>query len=161
MRRRPIKDFLKELKSELPKDLLDSLDLTQPVSTIPAKDLSLGELKEIYKDKGVPIHRFGFSALQKILVNPIAASAMSKTDLADLLKGLDTDISGVIDSHLKTEGDTRYEEIKCIGFNPDLSSLTAIINVKHPYGYCGDLCKKGSYEHVAFWEWDETAAVWI
>jgi hypothetical protein len=51
--------------------------------------------------------------------------------------------------------DTRYEELKCIGLYPEQDFLEAILEVKLPYGFLGDLCSPGSYEHVRFFiDWN-------
>ncbi|MBA7523461.1 hypothetical protein ES705_15588 [subsurface metagenome] len=46
---------------------------------------------------------------------------------------------------------TRYEELKCVGLYPNDDLLEAIIEVKLPYGFSGDLCTMGSKEYVAFY----------
>ena len=49
----------------------------------------------------------------------------------------------------------KYEEVKCLGFYPERSLLKAIIHVKLPYGYGGDLCKRGTFEYVRFYaDWN-------
>jgi len=50
----------------------------------------------------------------------------------------------------KMVGNTKYEEIGCLGFNPKLDMLEATVQVKLPYGYKGGLCTKGSTEYVRF-----------
>ena len=51
--------------------------------------------------------------------------------------------------------DTRYEELKCIGLYPEDDFLEAILEVKLPYGFMGDLCSPGSYEYVRFYiDWN-------
>jgi len=50
----------------------------------------------------------------------------------------------------KIIGNTKYEELKCIGFNPNLNQLEATIAVKLPTGYGGGLCHAGSTEFVRF-----------
>ncbi len=53
------------------------------------------------------------------------------------------------------KANTKYEELKCIGFYPDRDLLEAVIDVKLPYGYKGNLCSAGSFEHVRFFvDWD-------
>ena len=47
-------------------------------------------------------------------------------------------------------GNTKYEELTCVGFNPDLNLLEATIQIKLPYGFLSDLCKDGSTEYVRF-----------
>lgn len=58
--------------------------------------------------------------------------------------------SGKVSSTLFAN-DTTYERLSCIGFNPDLSILSATIEVKLPFGFGGGLCTKGSFEYVRFW----------
>jgi len=157
----PIGELLKVAKIKLPQDLLATLDLAQPVSTLKPQELSLSELKVIYQDKGIPTHRFGFSHVQKLLAKPTLTEELTKTGFAGVLAELDINISDLIDNLLKTDGDIRYEELKCVGLNPNQDTLTGVLTVKLPYGYSGDLCKKGSYEYVAFWEWDEIESMWL
>ena len=46
--------------------------------------------------------------------------------------------------------DTTYEELTCIGFNPDRNRLEAVIQVKQPVGYSGGDCTTGSFEYIRF-----------
>ncbi|MCJ7526387.1 MAG: hypothetical protein MUP71_14375 [Candidatus Aminicenantes bacterium] len=49
----------------------------------------------------------------------------------------------------------KYEELGCLGFQPQNDRLQAIIRVKLPYGYSGDLCHSGSIEYVrVFADWN-------
>lgn len=51
---------------------------------------------------------------------------------------------------------TKYEEIRCLGFFPEQDLLEAIVDVKLPYGYSGALCKPGSYEYIHFYvDWNK------
>jgi len=50
----------------------------------------------------------------------------------------------------KIVNDTTYEQLTCVGFNPDTDFLEATIAVKRPTGYNGDLCGAGSTEFVRF-----------
>jgi hypothetical protein len=47
--------------------------------------------------------------------------------------------------------DTAYEELTCVGYNPQRQALEATIDVKLPYGFGGGLCTAGSWEYVRFW----------
>lgn len=49
------------------------------------------------------------------------------------------------------QGNTTYEEITCVGYNPQMKSLTAIIRVHQDSGYSGSACTKGSKEYVRFY----------
>ena len=56
---------------------------------------------------------------------------------------------------LPMKTNTKYEELKCVGFYPDTDLLEAIIDVKLPYGYKGSLCSSGSFEYVRFFiDWN-------
>src|SRR5262249_38630245 len=48
-------------------------------------------------------------------------------------------------------GNTTYEEISCVGFNPDKDLLEATIKIKLPFGYGTDLCRAGTFEYVRFY----------
>ena len=47
--------------------------------------------------------------------------------------------------------DTSYEQLTCVGYNPQRRALEATVSVKLPYGFGGDLCTAGSWEYVRFW----------
>jgi hypothetical protein len=51
----------------------------------------------------------------------------------------------------KIVGNTKYEELTCLGFNPNLNLLEATVNLKLPTGYNGGLCYTGSTEYVRFY----------
>ena len=46
--------------------------------------------------------------------------------------------------------DTTFEELTCVGYNPDRGILEAVIQVKLPTGYSGNQCTKGSFEYIRF-----------
>jgi len=50
----------------------------------------------------------------------------------------------------KIIGNTKYEELTCVGFNQDLDMLEATLQIKLSYGYGGDLCQAGTREYVRF-----------
>jgi hypothetical protein len=50
----------------------------------------------------------------------------------------------------KMAGNTTYEEVTCVGFNPALNLLEATIQVKKPNGYGGNLCMAGTTEYIRF-----------
>src|SRR5260370_23943271 len=43
---------------------------------------------------------------------------------------------------------TSYEELVCVGLQPQLDRLEAVIDIKRPTGYGGASCTAGSYEFV-------------
>jgi hypothetical protein len=50
----------------------------------------------------------------------------------------------------KIVGNTKYEKLTCLGFNPNLNMLEATVQINLPYGYGGNLCKLGTTEYVRF-----------
>ncbi len=57
--------------------------------------------------------------------------------------------------------DVAFEELKCVGFNPQLNLLEAVIWIKQEFGYGGDICSVGTPEYVRFYvDWDNTGN-WI
>ncbi len=63
----------------------------------------------------------------------------------------DLDIKGLPAAVFEKIGDTAYEELTCLGYNPDTEILTAIVRVKLGAGYMGDPCTPGSQEFVRFY----------
>src|SRR5579875_2773422 len=52
---------------------------------------------------------------------------------------------------LNIAGDTAYENIGCVGFNPQLNRLEAVVYINQATGYDGDVCSGGSQEFVRFY----------
>ncbi|MCP4580515.1 MAG: hypothetical protein GY839_02775 [candidate division Zixibacteria bacterium] len=71
-----------------------------------------------------------------------------KTLLANLSANLDISI----------QENTYWEEVTCVGFNPQMVQLEAVVSVKRETGYSGGLCSDGSTEYVRFFvDWDDGA----
>ena len=62
---------------------------------------------------------------------------------------------------LAIKGNTTYEEIKCTGFHPQANRLDAVVFVKQPYGYGGDVCSAGTTEYVRFYLSFDNGATWV
>ncbi|HLI33474.1 MAG TPA: hypothetical protein VKW70_00395 [Terriglobia bacterium] len=140
--------FLADAKAELPAEYKNAVDLTQPIQVSPPKALSAADRHTLYNGKNVPGHRYLFPELQHAL-------EVQATDLEgapSALAGIsDLNLTSIIEQLLNTDGDTSYEELDCVGLNPNLGQLVGIINVKQPAGYSGGPCTAGSQEYVAFW----------
>ena len=53
------------------------------------------------------------------------------------------------------QNDTRYEELRCVGYNPKFERLEAIVHIKKSYGYGSSICYNGTLEYVRFYiDWD-------
>ncbi len=51
----------------------------------------------------------------------------------------------------KLIADTGYEQLTCVGYNPDTTNMEATFSIKKSFGYSGDLCHAGSFEYVRFY----------
>jgi hypothetical protein len=147
-----LKDFIKTIKFEEMQIDTSMLELNIPI--LKTKDLTQTDLAKLYQNKDVPKLRYGFPEIYQqalsIKQNPgLMVEYKLDPKLTDLVKDIDFICSN--------KSSARYEELGCVGLNYDLSRLVTTMTVKLPYGYSGTLCKKGSYEYVAFWvyAWDK------
>jgi hypothetical protein len=144
----PWPDFLEISSIKLPPDLADVLDLETPIHT---KKQSLGavELSRLYRGQDVPVHRFAFKELASFVS---AQTTLSAEAFTALLPGIKLD-PGILDLLFpKTDGNTSFEELRCIGLDPNTpDTLVGVIQVKKLSGYSGGPCTDGSREYVTFW----------
>jgi len=56
-----------------------------------------------------------------------------------------------IEPILKFFTQTIYEELTCVGYNPDTENMEATFAIKKSAGYSGNLCTAGSFEFVRFY----------
>mgnify|MGYP001499278135 CR=1 FL=1 len=143
--------FLTEAKVEVAPEYKNTIDLTQPIIAAQPKTLSGAELHTLYKGKNVPGHRFLFSEVKKSINAPGLTLTAAQSAKTSLLGIPDINAAALVEALLNTNGDTTYEELDCVGLNPNTSQLVGIINVKLSNGYSGGPCTAGSQEYVAFW----------
>jgi hypothetical protein len=142
------KDLLAEAKLKLPESLNALVDVGQPLATKPPQELSLLELIATYRGKPVQPHRLFYPQVAKLANGQaLTASLTAKHPFAKL--GID--LGEVIGNILATNGDTAFEQLDCVGLDPNRSALAAVVRVKTPYGFNGAPCTTGSTEYVAFW----------
>lgn len=144
-------DLLMEAKLKLPPQIEAALDLSQPLPAAPPKTLGASELQALYKDKGVEPHRFALAELQQLISQPTLSESLMAPGFAGVLPGLEIDWPDITGKLFPVDGDTRYEELECVGLNPDQDTLVGILRVKLPSGYSGGPCTAGSREYVTFW----------
>jgi hypothetical protein len=85
------------------------------------------------------------------LSDPNVFAAAGKSSLAELgleLAELDDLVGKIV---LPVDGDTSFEELRCVGLYPEADLLEAVFTVKKSSGFSGTLCGGGSTEYVAFW----------
>lgn len=140
-------ELFHEAKFKLPNNLEALVDTEQSVS-LAKPEVSLLELKKTYGDKVEP-HRFAFKELQSFIAQD--GLSLQASSLSELLPGLEIDLSKYVDLLFAPDGNTSYEQLESIGYNPVLDTLAGVIRVKKPSGYSGGPCTAGSREYVAFW----------
>ena len=94
---------------------------------------------------------FALVEAQKLVSQPLLSESLMSQGFKGVLPGLDIDLSSLFDKLFPVDGDTRYEELECIGLNPNQDTLVGVIRVKLPNGYSGGPCTAGSREYVTFW----------
>ena len=142
-------DLFKLGEIKLPPVLAESLDLEQTVNAAPKKALALAELHEQYKGQGVEPHRFAMAEIKKLIKTPELAAG----SLHPIAKKLGFSLSDVIGKLLATDGSTVYEELDCIGLDPNGlgNALVGVLRIKRKNGFSGGPCTHGSREYVTFW----------
>lgn len=61
---------------------------------------------------------------------------------------------------LNIAGNTTYEEIGGVGFQPQFDRLEAVVYIKQPSGYGGGVCSNGTPEYVRFYLSCDNGASW-
>lgn len=143
-------DALKvKLTAQTKAQLTQVLDFAQPLPTAqPA--LTVHALAALYKDT-VPMQRFAYPQLHALVHGPQGPAGFSAELVAKTLPGLQVDLK-ITDLLFPTDGNTGYEELTCIGLDPNLpDTLVGIVKVKKASGYSGGPCTQGSTEYVSWW----------
>lgn len=139
----------------LPDLHLPDLHLAQPE---PVAHPPLAELAKSYAQETVPAHRVLFPALAPLLSGAAPGVQSLSAEIAQL-KELKIDLSAAAKAILQPKSDSSFEELTCVGFETDTDTLAAVIRIKRPAGYSGDLCHAGSLEYLAFWaDWDDNGS---
>jgi hypothetical protein len=146
-----VDEVLQQAEIKLPPALADIVDLTQPLAAAPVVPLGAAELQALYKGTDVAPHRYALVELQQMMSQPTLIEDLMAPGFTGVLPGLNIDLAKIIDLLFPTDGSTVYEELECIGLNPNQDALVGVIRVKLPIGYSGGLCTAGSREYVTFW----------
>jgi hypothetical protein len=117
------------------------------------------EAYQAYKKAGVPDHRTFFSTVGAAIHSAMdfsqATSQVSITDLAKLEVDIKAIAKLIAPVPNEKKANVTFEELTCVGLNTARDTLGAVVHVKKSTGYSGNLCHKGSMEHVAFWaDWN-------
>jgi hypothetical protein len=142
-----LKDLLVDAKLKLPPEFAEVLDPEAVVNAKPAK-LGAVELAKMYRGTDVPVHRFAHTELMAFSQSASILSAEGYLpNLADIQIN-----PGIFEQLFPVDGNTSFEELKCIGLDPNLpDTLVGVIQLKKPTGFSGGPCTNGSKEYVTFW----------
>jgi hypothetical protein len=146
---------LKQIPIKIPDPIgpvIEQLDPKTPLTILEAQPLTLVEKMELYQGQDVPVHRFAFQEAQQLLKlsDPNALAPLGKSSLVEL--GLEEiQLDNLVGKLFPTDGDTSFEELRCVGLYPEADLIEAVLTVKKSSGYSGPLCGNGSTEYVAFW----------
>lgn len=133
---------------------ITAADLAKVKASDPPVPVPWHRLVGPYREHGVPDHRLVFPVIGPMLAGQPAPAASSQPDLA-AAAAIGIDVGAAVAALGDGSGDTDYEQLGCIGLSPSTDTLGAVVHVKRPLGYGGDLCRPGSQEIVAFWaDWD-------
>jgi hypothetical protein len=141
-------DLFQAVDLKIPDQLAQVLDPDEVIK-LKAPALGAAELAELYKGEEVPAHRFAFKEISQFVTSKTPLSAV---DFSQLLPGIkiDPNITDLI--FPKTDGDISFEELRCIGLDPNApDTLVGIIRLKKSSGFSGGPCTDGSREYVTFW----------
>lgn len=141
-------------KIEIPDPIgpvIQEIDPKFPLPLPLPEPISVETRLKLYTQAKVPAHRFAFSEIKQAMAASPATLAVSKESPLAGLGLKQAEIAGILDQLSKTDGNTGYEELRCVGLKPERDMLEAVFTVKKKAGYSGSLCKTGSTEYVAFW----------
>lgn len=131
---------------------------------LPGLELKAHSFEDLVKLYAIPStenfsvepHRFGSSEIQAEFVQGPSNLQLIKAKM-DSWKKLGVDWAKAAGQLNKTKANVSYEELSCLGLDYNRDYAVAIVHIKKPLGYCGDLCHKGGKEYVAFWaDWNDT-----
>lgn len=141
----------------LAKSGIGAAELAKVKPSWPPQPVPWHTLVKDYERAEVPHHRLVYPAIYPMMSSDpgtaVAASA-GQADLTETAK-LGIDLTSAIAQLGEGGGNTAYEELTCVGLNTPTDTFGAVVHVKRPAGYSGDLCTTGSLEYVAFWaDWN-------
>ena len=134
-----------------------------PVETPTPAPVEFMEVAKLYRSKNfikksglkVEPSRFGHSRLIMISETTLPDLGLISSNLSDW-KAMKLDFDKAMKLLDNTTANTSYEELDCVGLDPNRDWLEATFTIKKSAGYMSDLCKSGSKEYVAFWvDWDD------
>jgi hypothetical protein len=150
------KEIFELLKVKPNLDFLQQLPLDESIKLPPPPVANVESIYKAYKANDVPDHRTFYSTIAPLVTNNANFIKASPFNINELSK-LEVNMASIADllANEVNKADVTFEEVKCIGLNTATDTLGAVIQIKRSSGFNGNLCQRGSMEHVAFWaDWD-------
>src|SRR5271166_2881715 len=138
---------------QIPSWLLEQIDVSKPLTVGKKKPAPIEALLKDYRAAQVPDHRTLYPVVQSLILGGDSASKVAEqANLDPKALGIDLDaILAALSVEAASNGDVAFEQVVCAGLNTATDTLGAVIWIKRPNGYSGNLCQSGSTEYVAFW----------
>lgn len=147
-----VKDVLKASDLQLKPEIAAIVSEDAEIKVDP-KPLSLPELAHLYRGKEVPLKRFAHAHLAAYQESAGLTALLMQPKAPNFLAAIGIDLKDIDWDDLFDVGDgnTSYETLECIGYDPNDDSLAGVIRLHQPNGFSGGPCTDGSREHVTFW----------
>jgi hypothetical protein len=135
-----------QIKPELAAILDENAQIPVAAKALPA------QAHQLQAASDVPLRRLAHAQLSALQDSPflpthLEAAVGSNLQAAGLnFKGLD--LAALFGPG---DGNTSYEQLESVGYDPVQDNLVGIIRVKQSSGYSGGPCSNGSLENVTFW----------
>jgi hypothetical protein len=136
------------------------IQLSPSTKLIKLPEMAIAELVTLYQKQKIDIHRPIYPIVHAGLAGGKSTAILAKYPDLSHLNTLGTNLENVIASIVGNKqtgpkANVDFEELTCAGLNTNTDTLGAVIKIKKPSGYGGDLCHAGSSEFVAFWaDWN-------
>jgi hypothetical protein len=147
-----LKDVLKAGELQLKPEIAAVVGEEAEVK-VETKALSLKDLKELYKGQDVPVKRFAHTHLASYQASAGLTASLMLPKAGNFLEQAGIDLQGIDFDDLFNVGDgnTSFETLESIGYDPNDDSLVGVMRLHRPSGFSGGLCTQGSREYVTFW----------
>lgn len=147
--------LVKEAVLEKNLSILDNINIEAIIPKPKPDPVPWSKLVDSYRKAEVPDHRLTYEAIYPMIKGGKSLSLSATQKDLPLSKELKLDTDKIASILIQNQANTTYEEVVCVGLNTASDILGAVIHVKKPSGYSGNLCQTGSKEYVAFWaDWD-------
>jgi hypothetical protein len=147
-----LKELFETAGFQIKPELAALLDQNAQVP-VAAKALPTAQAGQLEAASDVPLRRLAHAQLANLQDSPLLLAtdlqaAVGPHFQAAGLSFKNLDLAALLGPG---DGNTSYEQLESVGYDPLGDNLVGIIRVKKSSGYSGGPCSNGSLEHVTFW----------